>query len=126
VEAPERVYDDSAMAQLREQVSRITQNALATAAKKSQLDEAFARLGSSMLNVQLLYEHQCVATTIAAAGTTETLMGEAKRLFRLEGRKVILLVDGKRLRNGVPLSQSALVCSMNQMYMRNVTVKTEW
>jgi len=54
------------------------------------------------------------------------LAGEAARLFRLEDRKFSLLVDGRRLEPGVPLSRSALVCDAQHMYMRNVTVKANY
>jgi hypothetical protein len=81
---------------------------------------------ASKIIVQMVHEHQCIATNVSAAGTTETLMGEATRLFRLHGRNVTLLVDGQRMKPGVPLSKSALVCSAQHMRMKNVTVKSDY
>jgi len=110
---------------LRKQVGLLTADAVAAARKRSSVDAAFAKLDAA-LHVQLVHEYKVVDTTVSASATTEALLAQAVRVFRLEGRNVSLLLDGKqRLEPGMPLSRTALVCSKNHMYIRNVMVKTE-
>ena len=69
--------------------SKLAEGPSVKLASPSELDAAFAQMAGK-INLQLLYEHHCVGTTCSAADTTEVLVGEATRLFRLEGRKVTL------------------------------------